>query len=64
MMVSISNNERICFKIKYFSIRDANYAKRHLKNTGIARKYKCKKCGKLGMGEVWHLTSNKGKVKP
>jgi len=54
----------ICQKIKYFSCHDAQWAKRNLKYTGAKRHYKCLECGKLGMGEVWHLTSKKRKVKP
>jgi hypothetical protein len=52
-----------CGKIKYFSCSDAQYAKWLLKyekgHTAIARHYQCEECGKLGMGEVWHLTKKK-----
>lgn len=48
-----------CEKIRYFSINDANYAKKHLKHVGAKRVYQCVECGKLGMGPVWHLTSQK-----
>lgn len=46
-----------CEKIKYFSEFDANYAKRQLTHVGIVRYYECLECGKLGMGRVWHLTT-------
>lgn len=52
-----------CKKIKYFSKHDASYARKQFKGVGVKRYYECSHCANLGLGIVWHLTSQELRVK-